>query len=76
MFDFLPEVCRELHGHLTDTYWILIVPFTVFLIILEFFKMPESGPSAGDIIKRAVVSMILLYSVIVKIFLSFHLTGK
>ena len=61
MFEYLPEVCRELHGHLVATYWILIIPFTVFLIILDFFKMPDSAPSAGDIIKRAVVSMVLLF---------------
>jgi hypothetical protein len=40
----------------------LIVPFCVLLIIFEFFKMPEGNPSAGDIIKRAVISMILLFS--------------
>lgn len=62
MFEFLPEVCRELRGHLVDAYWILIVPFCVFLIIFEFFKMPEGNPNAGDIIKRAVVSIILLLS--------------
>jgi len=62
MFEFLPEVCRELRSHLVDAYWILIVPFCVFLIIFEFFKMPEGNPNAGDIIKRAVVSMILLFS--------------
>jgi hypothetical protein len=62
MFDYLPAVCRELHGQLLQIYWILIVPFCVLLIIFEFFKMPEGNPSAGDIIKRAVISMILLFS--------------
>jgi hypothetical protein len=62
MFDYLPEVCRELHGQVLQIYWILIVPFCVLLIIFEFFKMPEGNPSAGDIIKRAVISMILLFS--------------
>lgn len=62
MFDYLPEVCRELHGQLLQIYWILIVPFCVLLIIFEFFKMPDGNPNAGDIIKRAVISMILLFS--------------
>lgn len=62
MFEFLPEVCRELRGHLLEVYWILLVPFTVFLIVVEFFKMPEGQLNAGDIIKRAFISMILLFS--------------
>ena len=62
MFDYLPEVCRELHGQVLQIYWILIVPFCVLLIIFEFFKMPDGNPNAGDIIKRAVISMILLFS--------------
>lgn len=62
MFDFLPEVCRELRGHLIHIYWLLLIPFVLFHIILEFFRMPDGNPNAGDIIKRAVISMILLYS--------------
>lgn len=62
MFDFLPEVCRELRGNLIQVYWLLLIPFAVFLIIMEFFKMPEGNPDAGDIIRRVVISMILLYS--------------
>ena len=62
MFEFLPEVCRELRNHVLEIYWVLLVPFTVLLIILSFFKMPETQISAGDIIKRAVVSIILIFS--------------
>src|SRR5262249_42748604 len=62
MFDWLPDVCRELRGNLVQIYWILLVPYVVFLICLEFFKLPEAKVSPGRIIKRAVVSMLLLYS--------------
>lgn len=62
MFDFLPEVCRELRGNLIHIYWVLLIPFCVFMIIMEFFKMPDGNPKAGNIIKRAVISIILLYS--------------
>lgn len=62
MFEFLPEVCREIHSQVLQIYWIMIIPFSVLLIILEFFKMPEGNPNAGDIIRRAVISMILIYS--------------
>lgn len=55
-------MCRELRGNLVQIYWILLVPYVVFLICLEFFKMPESQGGARRIIKRAVISVILLYS--------------
>lgn len=62
MFEYLPEVCRELNSNIRELYWILLVPFTVFIIILEFFKFPEENPNVGDIIKRVVISIILLIS--------------
>jgi len=55
-------LCHELNVTLTQIYWTLIVPFTVFVLFLEFFKMPEGNPNAGLILKRVVVSMILLWS--------------
>ncbi|MDB9787163.1 hypothetical protein OAB57_03580 [Bacteriovoracaceae bacterium] len=62
MFDFLPEVCRELNAHLKELYWILLVPFTAFIIVLEFFKFPEEAINVGDVIKRIVISILLLLS--------------
>ena len=62
MFESLPSVCRELHGNLREIYWILLVPWTVFLMVLGFFKMPEQNPNAGEILKRAFVSILLLIS--------------
>ena len=38
----------------------LIGPLVLLLIILEFFKIPEKSPGASSILKRAVVSVILL----------------
>lgn len=62
MYDWLPEVCRELRGNLVDIYWLSIVPLTLLLIILEFFKLPENQPDALKVIKRAAISIILLIS--------------
>jgi hypothetical protein len=62
MYDWLPEVCRELRGNLIEIYWLSIVPLTLMLIILEFFKLPENEPNALKVIKRAVISIILLIS--------------
>jgi hypothetical protein len=62
MFEYLPEVCRELNANIKELYWILIIPFTLLMIILEFFKLPEGNPNASVIIKRVVVSILLLIS--------------
>ena len=59
MFNWLPEVCRHINSTLTDLYWILIGPLVLFLIILEFFRSSGS-PGAGDIIRRSIISVVLL----------------
>ncbi|MGE3263354.1 MAG: hypothetical protein AB7K68_16355 [Bacteriovoracia bacterium] len=60
MFDYLPEVGRQLRGELIGVYWTLLVPFVVLLIILEFFK--EEPPNVREIFRRVVISIIMLYS--------------
>ena len=62
MFEYLPEVCKELNANMQELYWILIVPFTLITIILEFFKLPEGNPNVSTILKRVVISIILLIS--------------
>ena len=61
MFDYLPEVCRELNGNIREIYWILLAPFTLLIIILEFFQMP-ANPNVQDILKRVAISVIMLIS--------------
>lgn len=60
MFDYLPDVGRELRGELIQVYWMLLVPFVVLLIILEFFK--EDAPNVKEILRRLVISILMLYS--------------
>lgn len=62
MFEWLPDVCRELRDGLIQVYWTLLVPYVVLMICLDFFRMPEAPPNAGRIIKRAFVSVLLLIS--------------
>lgn len=63
MFEWLPEVCRELRGNLVEIYWLLLIPYTVFLICLEFFRISDgSGGGGGRILRRVVISMLLLFS--------------
>jgi len=62
MFDHLASVGKEIHIEIVKLYWLLIVPLVLILIIIEFLKDTEKGPNVGRILKRAVISMIMLYS--------------
>ena len=62
MFDFLPLACKEMHANIRDIYWIMLPPYTVLTLVLEFFNMPGKNPDAGGILKRVAVSIILLLS--------------
>lgn len=62
MYDWLPGLCRELHGNLIAIYWVLIVPLTTLLCCLEFLKVHDQNPDVPKIIKRAIISVILLIS--------------
>ena len=60
MFDYLSDVGRSLRGELISTYWVLIVPLVLLLIVMEFLKNDE--PDVKDLLRRVLVSVILLYS--------------
>jgi hypothetical protein len=62
MFDFLPEVARELRAHTVDLYWILIFPVFIMSIISEFFNLPEGSPNPSKVLKRVLISVLLLLS--------------
>ncbi len=62
MFEGLSEVCQEIHGNIRELYWLLLVPFTLLAIILEFFKIPSQNPNVHEILKRVVISIIMLIS--------------
>ena len=59
---FFPEVCRNIHTEMVGIYWMLLPLFSAFVIVLDFFKIPESNPQAGDVLRRIVTSIILLVS--------------
>ncbi|MBF0363674.1 MAG: hypothetical protein HQK49_21830 [Oligoflexia bacterium] len=62
MYDWIPDVCRELKGNIDTIYWILLAPFTTFCILLEYFKFGENSPDVFKIIRRMVISVILFIS--------------
>lgn len=51
-----------MRGEVVSIYWSLLVPYALFAVVLEFFKLPEKSPDAGGVLKRVVVSIILLFS--------------
>jgi len=62
MIEWLPEVCRELHGELFKIYWIMFLPLLVFLLVLEILKSGSQAPDGGKVLVRSVISILLLVS--------------
>ena len=58
MFEFLKGVGTELRGELIEVYWVLLVPFVVFLLVLELIK--SESPNVKELVRRIVISVLLL----------------
>ena len=53
------EGCRALRLEMVEIYWIMLTPVVLITMILEFFK---KSLDFGEILKRVVISLILLWS--------------
>lgn len=62
MFSNLVDVAREIRTDLVEIYWILLVPLVCFLLAVEMFKGGDEPPQGGRILKRVVISILLLIS--------------
>ena len=62
MFDWPVEVAKEIRSELIELYWLMLGVIIVLAIIGELFKVSEKRPNPNDILKRVVISMILLWS--------------
>lgn len=60
MFEYLSGVGIELRGELVKMYWVLLVPFVLFLFVAEILK--DENPNLREIFRRIVISILLLYS--------------
>lgn len=60
MYDWIPDICREIHSEIQTCYWVMLVPFALFMMVLEYFKLPEQGPDMMKVIKRVFISIVLL----------------
>lgn len=62
MFSGIIGVAKEIRADLIEVYWILLVPLVTFLIAAELFKGGDDFPQGGKILKRVVISILLLIS--------------
>ncbi|MDE3270393.1 MAG: hypothetical protein OYH77_08975 [Pseudomonadota bacterium] len=62
MFDQLVGVAKDIRGEILELYWLLLAPVVLILVVLEFFKAQRDGIDVFDILKRVVVSILLLLS--------------
>lgn len=60
MFSNLVEVAKVMRSDLIEIYWILLVPLVCFLFAIEIFKDGDEPPQGGKILKRVVISILLL----------------
>ncbi len=60
MFEYLGSLGAGLHAEMIKMYWILLVPFVLFLFAIELMK--DESPNARDILRRVVVSILLLFT--------------
>ena len=42
MIEWLPQVCRELHGELLKIYWMMFLPLILIFILPKMMNDPET----------------------------------
>ena len=62
MFDWIPEVAKGLRSELVEVYWGLLVVVLTVAVIVEFFRIADSRIDPTDLLKRTLVSILLLWS--------------
>ena len=62
MFEQLFIHAKTIHAQMVEVYWIMLPALVAFLLALEMLKSQGQSPIAGEIIRRAVISILLLVS--------------
>ncbi len=62
MFEQLVGVAKDIRGEMLDLYWLLLTPIVLVLIVLEFCRGPRDSIDVTDILRRVVISVLLLLS--------------
>jgi hypothetical protein len=59
-FDLLGTLMRDLHQEFVRMYYLMLPVFFALSVVMTWFKSPQGSPDFIDIIKRAVISTLLL----------------
>ena len=59
-FELLGSLAKELHLEFVKMYYLFLPVFFVLAVVIAWFKSPVGSPEFIDILKRAIVSTILL----------------
>jgi hypothetical protein len=59
-FDLLGSLTRDLHQEFVRMYYLLLPVFFALSVAMTWFKSPQGSPEFLDVLKRAVISTILL----------------
>ena len=62
MFDWASLVARELREGVLDLYWMLLATVVLVVIILELFKLGEERLNPEDLLRRILVSILMVWS--------------
>ncbi|MGE4107374.1 MAG: hypothetical protein AB7F66_09185 [Bacteriovoracia bacterium] len=60
MYDWLPQVCREIRAEMIQIYWILIIPFMIVCALFILAKGGEEAGAGAKLLKRTFLSILLL----------------
>ncbi len=63
MFEQLFIHAKIVHAQMVQVYWLLLPALVAFLLVLEMLKGQGQSPNANEIIRRTVISIILLISI-------------
>jgi hypothetical protein len=59
-FDLLGTLTRDLHQEFVRMYYLMLPVFFALSVVMTWFKSPQGSPEFLDVIKRAVISTLLL----------------
>lgn len=59
-FDLLGSLMRDLHQEFVGIYYLMLPVFFALAVAVAWFRSPQGGPEFLDVLKRAVISTLLL----------------
>jgi hypothetical protein len=59
-FDLLGSLMRDLHQEFVRIYYLMLPVFFALAVVVAWFKSPQGGPEFLDVLRRAVISTVLL----------------